>query len=93
MDHPINPTVIDLSHWGPASDYGAVKAARYVGVIYKATQGQFYIDPTYVQQQQAAKAAGLKWGAYHFGDSTDTDGQIDNFCNFAVSRPRRTLLS
>jgi lysozyme len=87
MGHPINPMVIDLSHWGPASDYGAVKAARYVGVIYKATQGQSYTDPTYVQQQQAAKAVGLKWGAYHFGNSTDIQGQIDNFYNFASPDP------
>jgi lysozyme len=83
----IDPLVVDLSHWDPASDYGAVKAVGIVGVVYKATQGQSYTDPTYVAQQKAAKVAGLKWGSYHFADGTDVQGQIDNFMRFACPDP------
>jgi lysozyme len=79
----INPLVVDLSHWDPADDYQEVLNAGIVGVIYKATEGQGYNDPTYVDQQHAAKAAGLKWGAYHFADGSDVDGQINNFMSFA----------
>jgi lysozyme len=83
----INAAVVDLSHWTPANDYDAVKAAGIVGVIYKATQGQGNTDDTYVEQQHAAKAAGLKWGAYHFADGSDVDGQVANFLAFAAPDP------
>jgi lysozyme len=79
--------VIDLSHYDPASDYGKVKAAGIVGVIYKATQGTGYQDPTYVAQRTAALKAGLKWGAYHFGDGSDVKEQVANFLGFAQVDP------
>src|SRR5262245_1137742 len=79
----VNPLVVDLSHWDPAEDYEAVVESGIVGVIYKATEGQSYTDPTYVAQQQAAKRVGLQWGAYHFADSSMVQGQIDNFMRFA----------
>jgi lysozyme len=75
--------VVDLSHWDPATSYPDVKANGIVGVIYKATQGQSYTDPTYKGQRNAALAAGLQWGAYHFGDDSDPAGQVDNFIKFA----------
>jgi lysozyme len=87
MSEPINPRVVDLSHWDPADDYAQVVRDGIVGVIYKATQGQSYTDPTYVKQQTAAKRAKLKWGAYHFADSSDVDGQVKNFLNFAAPDP------
>jgi lysozyme len=87
MTEPINPLVVDLSHWDPADSYDDVKKDGIVGVIYKATEGQSYTDDTYVQQQKAAKAAGLKWGAYHFADGSNVDGQVANFLNFASPDP------
>ena len=82
MTNP-TPVVVDLSHWDPAQDYAAVKKAGIVGVIYKATEGTGYTDPTYVQQQKGAKALGLKWGAYHFANSSDATQQANNFLKFA----------
>lgn len=87
MTEPVTPLVVDLSHWDPADNYDAVKADGIVGVIYKATEGQGYTDPTYVAQQQEAKQAGLKWGAYHFADGSNASGQIDNFLRFACPDP------
>jgi hypothetical protein len=87
MREPINPRVVDLSHWNPANDYDAVKDAGIVGVIYKATEGVSYTDNTYVQQQHAAKAAGLKWGAYHLANGRVVDGQVANFLRFAATDP------
>lgn len=83
----INPLVADLSHWDPAEDYRTVKADGIVGVIYKATEGSGYTDPTYVAQQQAAKTEGLKWGAYHFATAASLNGQIDNFLRYAAPDP------
>lgn len=87
MSEKINAMVVDLSHWDPAYDYDAVRDAGIVGVIYKATEGTGYTDDTYVQQQHAAKAAGLKWGAYHFADASDVDNQVANFMSFAAPDP------
>jgi GH25 family lysozyme M1 (1,4-beta-N-acetylmuramidase) len=79
----MKPLVIDLSHYDPAEDYAKVKAEGVVGIIYKATQGSSYTDPTYCDQRKAALAAGLKWGAYHFGDGSDPLTQAANFLAFA----------
>lgn len=87
MSHPINLMVVDLSHYDPANDYAKVKAAGIVGVIYKATQGVSYTDPTYKAQKKLALAAGLKWGAFHFGDSSNVEKQVANFLNFADPDP------
>ena len=87
MSEPIKPMVVDLSHWDPADDYDAVKRDGIVGVIYKATQGTSYTDDTYVNQQHAAKAAGLLWGAYHFAEATNVDQQVQNFLRFAAPDP------
>jgi len=83
----IYPCVVDLSHWDPADDYNKVRQAGIVGVIYKATQSVNYSDPTYTRQQSAAKAAGLKWGSYHFADGTGWQAQAENYLRFASPDP------
>jgi lysozyme len=87
IEMTINAAVVDLSHWEPADDYAAVKSAGIVGVIYKATQGQSNTDDTYAEQRREAKAAGLKWGAYHFADGSDVDGQVANFMAYGCPDP------
>jgi len=82
-----NPLALDLSHWDPADDYDAVRREGYVGIIFKATEGQSYTDDTYTQQQRAAKQAGLCWGSYHFADASDVLGQIENYMRFAAPDP------
>lgn len=86
-DYPINPLFVDLSHHDPAEDYSAVKDAGYVGCVYKATEGTDYTDDTYVSQQTAAKAVGLKWGSYHFADGSNVSRQIDNYLKYAFPDP------
>jgi lysozyme len=83
----VNPLVVDLSHYDTSDNYEDVKADGIVGVIFKATEGTSYTDPTYVQQQHAAKAVGLKWGCYHFADGSNIDSQVANFMNFACPDP------
>jgi len=81
------PMVVDLSHWDPAYDYGKVLDSGIFGCIYKATEGDGYTDPTYVDQQRMAKSAGLLWGAYHFANAEPISKQIDNFLRFACPDP------
>lgn len=82
-----NPLVVDLSHWDPAYDYAAVREDGIAGVIYKATEGGNYTDPTYVEQQQMAKSYGLLWGGYHFADASDVLKQVDNFLRYCAPDP------
>lgn len=74
----------DLSHYEWPSDLNTLAAAGCVAVIWKATQGTGYQDPTYNQARAAAYAAGLLWGAYHFADSSDADKQVNNFLAYAT---------
>src|SRR5215471_12132865 len=71
--------VIDLSHWNTVKDFAAVKAAGIVGVIHKCTEGDGYADPTYDNRADAARAAGLLWGAYHFLRPGDMAAQARYF--------------
>jgi lysozyme len=79
MSEPINLMVVDLSHYDTGVDYVKLAAAGIVGVIYKSTQGTGYVDSTYGAAKKKALAAGLCWGSYHFGDSSDARKQADNY--------------
>jgi lysozyme len=84
-------SVIDLSHFNGNPDFTAVKSAGILGVIHKATQGADYQDPLYDSNRSQAQAAGLLWGAYHFGTSDDPGAQVNNFLNW-VGDTAGTLL-
>lgn len=59
--------VVDISSNNPHPiDWAAVKAAGVSGVYVKATEGAAYISPDFGADYRAAKAAGLRAGAYHF---------------------------
>lgn len=88
----INLIVVDLSHFDTVTSFTDAKNAGVAGVIYKATQGSSYRDPTYADRRGEAAAAGLLWGAYHFGDNSPVQAQVSNFLNSA--RPdANTLLA
>ncbi|MCA0303107.1 MAG: glycoside hydrolase family 25 protein [Proteobacteria bacterium] len=59
--------VIDISHGVAVSDWSAIRRSGILGLIHKATEGGDWIDPSYAQRRPQAEAAGLLWGAYHFG--------------------------
>ncbi len=71
--------VIDLSHWNTVDSFTAVYDAGVVGVIHKVTEGAEYVDPYYYTRATPAKAAGLLWGRYHFGNDEPVAEQVDNF--------------
>ncbi|MER9336461.1 glycoside hydrolase family 25 protein [Mesorhizobium sp. M0293] len=72
------PLVIDVSHHNPPPEpnWAKVKAGGTVGVILKATEGTTYIDPTFGQRREAAKAAGLAVSSYHFLKHGDARWQM-----------------
>ncbi len=88
---PIN-VVVDLSHHNGNVDLNAAKAAGIVGVIHKATQGTSIVDNMYQQNRQKAQAAGLLWGAYHFGSLADGAQQANFFLSKANADPQTLLV-
>jgi lysozyme len=83
--------VVDLSHFNGNVDLAQAKASGVVGIIHKATQGLSYSDPMYAVNRAKAQAAGLLWGAYHFGVGADGEAQAD-FCLKVVKPGPQDLL-
>ena len=60
--------VIDISHSTTVNDFRlARQRSNILGVIHKASEGGDWRDPLYAKRRAEAEAAGLLWGAYHFG--------------------------
>jgi lysozyme len=73
-------TVIDISHHnGTKLNFAKAKAAGIIGVVQKATQGEAYVDATFKKNKDAALAAGLLFGAYHFGTGSNGVSQAAHF--------------
>jgi lysozyme len=83
--------VIDLSHYNTVTSFADVKADGVVGVIHKATQGTNWTDSTYASRKQQAEAAGLWWGAYHFGTNIDGTAQAQYFLSIVNPGPNDLL--
>ncbi|HEY6119299.1 MAG TPA: glycoside hydrolase family 25 protein [Pyrinomonadaceae bacterium] len=83
--------VVDISHHNGNPDLAKAADAGIVGVIHKATEGQTMVDDKYIQNRESAIAAGLLWGAYHFGTSGDGSSQADHFLD-TVEPDEQTLL-
>ncbi len=79
-DYPI--AGIDLSAHNGTVDFRKAKTAGIKFVILKASEGLSFTDPLFTQNYEAAKAEGLKVGAYHFF-RFDVDGirQAHHFIN------------
>lgn len=90
MPDPLN-AVVDISHHNGNINLQQAKNAGIVGVIHKATQGLTGVDPMYVTNRSQAQAAGLLWGAYHFGTGGDGAGQAEHFLQ-TVGTFENTLL-
>ena len=82
--------VIDVSHHQEKIDFARVKAAGVTGVMIKATEGVDYTDPMFVANAQAATAAGLPIGAYHFLRSTPLEQQVHDF--LAAIKPYKLVM-
>lgn len=84
--------VVDISHHNGNINLAQAQQAGIVGVIHKATQGTGMVDNMYQQNRQQAQAAGLLWGAYHFGSAGDGVQQADFFLQTAAPDPQTLLI-
>lgn len=91
MATPIN-VVVDLSHYNTVTNFNTVKDDGIVGIIHKATQGTDLVDPKYKARKEEALAAGLWWGAYHFGVGGDGVAQAKYFLSNVAPGPNDLLV-
>src|SRR5580692_9057726 len=91
MAGPLN-VVVDLSHHNGNVDLQQAKTAGISAIIHKATQGTTYVDPMYAANKAKAKAAGMLWGAYHFGVGADGVEQADYFLKTVQPGPQELLV-
>ncbi|KFM99778.1 glycosyl hydrolases 25 family protein [Bacillus clarus] len=84
-----NVTFIDVSHWEGSIDWNAVKASGIQAAYAKATEGVNFVDPTFVQNIQAARSAGVLIGAYHFAhpEQNNAISEADYFVNILKNNP------
>ena len=75
----INFRVVDINHNDRVTSFQEAAAAGLWGVIHKATTGATGKDDEYAGRRQDALAAGLLWGAYHWGTNADVTKQVENF--------------
>ena len=78
-----SPMVVDLYHGDSVESFADAKAAGVMGIIHKATTGATGTDDKYQSRRQTAIAAGLLWGAYHWGTAAPIAQQVANFLNLA----------
>ena len=78
---------IDVSKWQGEIDFKKVKEAGYEFVIIRAGYGKSTKDPYYEKNYTAAKAAGLKVGAYLYSYAGGTnDAKIEaQFCKSLIN--------
>ncbi len=77
---------IDVSYWNAGIDWPKVRATGQRFVFIKATEGDFYSDPSFGANWSGAKAAGLLRGAYHFfRANVDGKKQASRFIDYVKS--------
>jgi lysozyme len=60
--------VVDMNHFSVVTDFSIMRSrGNILGVVHKASEGGDWVDPLYAQRRFQAEAAGMLWGAYHFG--------------------------
>jgi lysozyme len=85
--------VIDISRGVTVTDFRRVRQSNILGVLHKASEGGDYADTAYAIRRPQAEAAGLLWGAYHYGTG-QRSGEEQAAFFLAQARPGpRTLLA
>ncbi len=81
------PSIVDMNHNDAVTNFADAARSGIVGIIHKASTGATGQDSAYITRKNAALAAGLLWGAYHWGTAADVDSQIANFLNVINPKP------
>lgn len=84
-DYPVRG--IDVSHHQGTIDWRQVKSTDIDFVFIKATEGDDFVDPQFVNNWNAARTQGISVGAYHF--FTFCSSARDQAANFIKTVPSK----
>ena len=82
---------VDVSVWQGEIDFARVKADGIQAVYIRAGEGTTLIDEYFERNYQQARAAGLKYGFYHYVTARSTAearAQADFFANLIRNKPQ-----
>lgn len=79
LELDVEATGIDVSNNNGHVDFAAVHKAGYRFAFLKASEGTTFVDSYFASNAKAAKAAGLRVGAYHFLDASPAAAQAKHF--------------
>lgn len=81
------PMVIDVSAWESPPDWRKIRDYGVVGVIFRATVGDWYTDSLFKSDYEKAREVGLLCGAYHyFYGNVDVKKQARRFLDAVGTR-------
>jgi GH25 family lysozyme M1 (1,4-beta-N-acetylmuramidase) len=84
---------LDLSNNNGEPNWHALKQAGVEGVWLKATEGDFFLDQTFLHRRAMANAHDIRVGAYHFArpDRGGARQEAEFFCTAVKVIDRRDL--
>ena len=69
--------LVDISSYQSNISWTNVARAGISGVYVKATEGTWYVSPTFASQTIGARSVGLPWGGYDYARAGETDPVAD----------------
>lgn len=84
--------ILDVASYQGRVDWPTAKGAGVLGMNEKLTEGAGYVNPYWIDNYNAAGAAGLPRGAYHFADGGNAVAEANHFADVFLSVPRWELL-
>lgn len=84
--------ILDVASYQGRVDWGAARGAGTLGMIEKLTEGTGYVNPYWTDNYNAAGAAGIPRGAYHFADGGNPVAEANHFADVYLSVARWELL-
>lgn len=88
----VNRLAVDLYSGDNVESFAAARAAGIELVIHKATEGGAFKDKAYAARKPQVLAAGMLFGAYHFGNGAPVETQVKNFLATVGNDPAARLV-
>jgi GH25 family lysozyme M1 (1,4-beta-N-acetylmuramidase) len=77
---------VDLSHWQGSVNWSRVKGDDVTFAFMKATEGEYYTDPTLAKNWAGAEKVGIYRAAYHFARPSLAAGSAARQARYFVSK-------
>lgn len=84
-----HPPFIDISHWIDVPDFSKLDPMPWM-IGTKATQGTYFLDPSYGLYSEEIRGVGARLLSYHFMDRSNPTLQANWFCEIVLQGELRS---